>query len=88
MKIKNIIGKIIFALIGLWFIFIVAYAHSVDYLNLTDQESRPFYIKDKVFIMIGIVFFWGSAKFITISDIIIEFFKTKFKMTNNDTNIR
>lgn len=80
MKIKNIIGVIFFALLGMAMTLIVFYPYALEYLG--KGPEKHFGWKEIGLLSIAFVFFWGSAKFITLADYIIEGFKSRFNFKN------
>ncbi|MDH7444688.1 hypothetical protein [Aquimarina sp. 2201CG14-23] len=76
MKTRNIIGKIFFWSMGMLLTFMVFYPHLLDYFYLTDRVPKKFELfgKDGAILSIAFVFCWGGAKFIKISDSLINKF--------------
>lgn len=74
MKKRNVIGKIFLFGMSIGLILMVFYPQVLDYLYLTDREPKDFELlgKDGAILSIAFVFMWGGAKFIKISDYLIE----------------
>ena len=79
---KNLIGSIFFAIVGAAIVLIVLYPYALEYLYLTDRDPKEFGMKEIGFLSIAIVFFWGSAKFPSMAEGIINAWKKRF--TNDE----
>lgn len=74
MKTRNLIGKIFCFIISIVLIVMVFYPQILEYFYLTDRPTRDFHLlgKDGVILGIAFVFMWGGAKFVKISDFLID----------------
>ena len=77
MTTKNKIGKIVFALIGIFLTVMVIYPYALEYFLLTDRAPRDFSLKDFYFFAIGFFFFWGSRNFMKLADSLKDKFVNK-----------
>lgn len=76
---KNKIGVMFFAIVGAALTLIVLYPYALEYLYLTDRDVRDFGTKEIILLSVAFFFFWGSAKFTTLAELIMEFWKSKIK---------